>query len=73
MIEINVKNLIDLFDSSYKKIINYKYDYIFGNSKIISDNKIGCSILLSRASVIEHLLFYIKSDTTHMNPINNFL
>ena len=31
-------------------------------------NKIECSILLSRTSVIEHLLFYTNSDTTHMNP-----
>ena len=49
--------------------INYKnYDYIFGNSQVINKTKIGCSLLLSKSSIIQHLLYYTDSDTTHINP-----
>jgi hypothetical protein len=61
-------NLIKWIDNSYKKIKINNYDYIFGNSKIIKGKKIGCSLLLSKASVIEHLLYYTDSDTSHANP-----
>jgi len=53
---------------SYDKIIKNNYDYIFGGFQFIEGKKIGCSILLSKASVIEHLLYYTDSDTTHANP-----
>jgi hypothetical protein len=44
------------------------YDYIFGNFQVIEGKKIGCSLLLSKASIIEHLLYYTDSDTSHVNP-----
>ena len=56
------------FIYSYLFIIFFNYDYIFGNSQIIEGQKIGCSLLLSKASIIQHLLFYTDSDTTHANP-----
>ena len=34
----------------------------------IKGKKIGCSLLLSKASIIEHLLYYTDSDTSHANP-----
>ena len=61
-------NLIRWFANAYKKIKKSKYDYIFGNSKIIKGKKIGCSVLLSKAFIIEHLLYYTDSDTSHVNP-----
>ena len=61
-------NLTKWIDDAYKKIMENKYDYIFGNSKIINGKKIGCSILFSKTSIIEHLLYYTDSDTTHANP-----
>jgi len=64
----NGNNLIKWVDKAYKKIIINKYDYIFGNSQIIKGRKVGCSLLLSKASIIEHLLYYTDSDTTHINP-----
>ena len=54
--------------NSYKKIMNNRYDYIFGNSIVIKGKKIGCSLLLARSSIIEHLLYYTDSDTSHANP-----
>ena len=51
-----------------KKIKRNNYDYIFGNSKIINGKKIGCSLLFSKASIIEHLLYYTDSDNSHDNP-----
>lgn len=45
-----------------------KYDYILGNSQIIKGQKIVCSLLLSKSSIIEHLLYYTDSDTSHANP-----
>jgi len=65
------KKLIKWIDNAYKKIKIYNYDYIFGNSQIISGKKIGCSIILSKASIIQHLL-YTDSDTTHINPFIQF-
>jgi hypothetical protein len=60
--------LIKWVSDSYKKIMANNYDYIFGNSLIIEGKKIGCSLLLSKASIIEHLLYYTDSDTSHANP-----
>lgn len=59
--------LIEWIFKTYKLLMNKEYDYIFGNSLFINGNKIGCSILLD-SSVIEHLLYYINSDTTHIHP-----
>jgi hypothetical protein len=64
----NGNNLIKWINNSFDKIINNNYDYIFGGFQFIENKKIGCSILLSKASVIEHLLYYTDSDTTHINP-----
>ena len=65
----NSKNyLIKWINNAYKKIMRNGYDYIFGNSQIIEGKKIGCSILFSRVSIIEHLLYYTDSDTSHANP-----
>ena len=61
-------NLIKWFCYAYMKIINNDYDYIFGGSQIIEGKKVGCSLLLSKASVLQHLLYYTDSDTTHINP-----
>ena len=44
------------------------YDYIFGNSLLINGKKIGCSLLITKSSIIQHLLYYTDSDTTHANP-----
>ena len=40
----------------------------FGNSQFINVTKIGCSFLFSKASIIEHLLYYTDSHTSHVNP-----
>lgn len=61
-------NLIKWISKAYKKIIINKYDYIFGNSQVIKGKKVGCSLLFSKASIIEHLLYYTDSDTSHINP-----
>ena len=61
-------NLIKWVVNAYKKIIRNKYDYIFGNFQVIKGKKIGCSLLFSKASIIEHLLYYTDSDTSHINP-----
>jgi len=61
-------NLIKWVKNAYKKIMINDYDYIFGNSQIIKGKKIGCSLLLSKSSIIEHLLYYTDSDTSHANP-----
>ena len=60
--------LLRWISKSYEKINNDSYDYIFGNYQKIKRKKIGCSLLLTRASIIEHLLYYTNSDTTHANP-----
>jgi hypothetical protein len=65
---INRNNLIKWIANAYEKIMTNNYDYIFGNYQIIKGKKIGCSLLFSKASIIEHLLYYTDSDTTHANP-----
>ena len=60
--------LIKWIFNAYEKIMRNKYDYIFGNFQFIKGKKIGCSLFLSKASVIQHLLYYTDSDTTHINP-----
>ena len=64
----NENELIKWINNAYAIIKNNEYDYIFGNSQIINGKKIGCSILLSKASIIQHLLYNTDSDTTHINP-----
>lgn len=61
-------NLIKWVINAYKKILKKKYDYVFGNSIVINGKKIGCSLLLSKSTIIEHLLYYTDSDTSHANP-----
>lgn len=68
LMDNNGQNLIKWIDNAYKKTKINKYDYIFGNSQIIERKKIGCSLLFSKASIIEHLLYYTDSDTSHTNP-----
>ena len=60
--------LINWVNKAIFNINTKKYDYIFGNHQIIDNKKIGCSLLLSKASIIQHLLYYTDSDTTHLNP-----
>ena len=60
--------LIEWVYYAYNKIMRNKYDYVFGNSQLINGKKIGCSLLFSKASIIEHLLYYTDSDTSHVNP-----
>ena len=60
--------LLRWISKSYEKLNNASYDYIFGNYQKIKGKKIGCYLLLTRASIIEHLLYYTNSDTTHANP-----
>lgn len=61
-------NLIRWIDNSYKILILNDYDYIFGKSQIIDGHKIGTSILFSKSSIIQHLLYYTDSNTNHLNP-----
>ena len=68
VMENSENDLIKWVANAYNKITINEYDYIFGNSQDISGSRIGCSLLLSKASVIEHLLYYTDSDTTHFNP-----
>ena len=56
------------YDYAYKQIINNDYDYVFGNYQVFNGDKIGCSLLLCNSSIIQHLLYYTDSDTTHINP-----
>ena len=60
--------LINWVNKAIFELNNKKYDYIFGNHQIIDNKKIGCSLLISKASIIQHLLYYTDSDTTHLNP-----
>ena len=66
--ENGIDKLKQWYNLAYMQIIGNNYDYIFGNSQIINGKKIGCSLLLSKASIIQHLLYYTDADTTHMNP-----
>ena len=68
LFNINENKLINWINNAYLIIKGNAYDYIFGNSQIIDGKKIGCSILLSKSSVIQHLLYNTDSDTTHINP-----
>lgn len=61
-------NFIEWIYKAYESIKKNKYDYIFGNFQFINGNKIGCSILLSNSTVIEHLLYYTNSDSSHIHP-----
>jgi len=60
--------LIKWIANAYQNIIDNGYDYIFGNYQIIDGKKIGCSLLFSKASILEHLLYYTNSDTSSANP-----
>ena len=64
----DIYKLIQLFNLAYKELIVNNYDYIFGNYQIIDGKNIGCSLLLSKATVIQHLLYHTNADTTHINP-----
>ena len=64
----DIHKLIEWFNLAYQQLIVNNYDYVFGNSQIIDGKKIGCSLLVSKASVIQHLLYYTNADTTHINP-----
>ena len=61
-------NLIKWIYNAHKKMMRSEYDYVFGNSLNIKGKKIGCSLLFSRASIIQHLLYHTDSDTSHANP-----
>ena len=65
-------NCVDEFNKwynyAYKRINSYQYDYIFWSSQMINGKMIGCSLLLVKASIIQHLLYYTDADTTHINP-----
>ena len=64
----NKPELINWINKAISEISYKNYDYIFGNSQIINETKIGCSLLLSKSSIIQHLLYHTNSDTTHINP-----
>ena len=68
LIENNTNNLINWVDNAYKNITFNNYDYIFGNSQVIKSRRVVCSLLLSKASIIEHLLYYTDSNRLHANP-----
>ena len=68
LMDISANNLVKWINNAYKLIMRNGYDYIFGNFKIIKGKKIGNSLLFSKASIIQHLLFYTDSDTSHANP-----
>ena len=60
--------LVEWIHHAYYSLIKNKHDYIFGNFQYINGKKIGCSILFSNSSIIEHLLYYTNSDTSHIHP-----
>ena len=61
-------SLIKWIYDTYENLIKNHYDYIFGNSQIVNGDKIGCSLLIINATIIEHLLYYTDSDISHINP-----
>jgi len=61
-------NLTKWIDNAYKQIMKISIWLYFRKLKIIKGKKIECSILFSKESIIEHLLFYTDSDTSHANP-----
>ena len=67
-IDINIKLFKKWYNYVYNELTIHEYDYIFGNYQIINDKRIGCSLLLSRANILQHLLYYTDCDTTHINP-----
>ena len=69
LINYNNANILTTWaENAYIKIMKNNLDYIFGNFQYINDKKIGCSILLTKASILQHLLYYTDSDTSHINP-----
>ena len=68
LMDSNKNELIKWVKKSINKLNNENYDYIFGNSQLINGSKIGCSLLISKSSIIQHLLYHTDSDTTHVNP-----
>lgn len=62
------KNFIQWYKNAFLHMFINNYDYIFGSYQIVDGKKIGCSILFSKSSIIQHLLFYSDADTTHANP-----
>ena len=72
LIDLNINNFVNWVDNAIKDIIINKYDYIFGNYKLINGSQIGSSILLSKASIIQHFLYYTNCNTKHINPFIQF-
>ena len=68
LLNTDKNELVKWVKDSVNKLDNENYDYIFGNSQIIKGNKIGCSLLVSKSSILQHLLYHTDSDTTHLNP-----
>jgi len=68
LLKTNLNELVKWVKISTNKLDNENYDYIFGNSQIIKEKKIGCSLLVSKSSILQHLLYHTDSDTTHLNP-----
>ena len=66
--DYNVKKIKKWYRYAYIQLTKYEYDYVFGNYQIINNKRIGCSLLLSRANILQHLLYYTDCDTTHINP-----
>ena len=68
LLNTNKNELVKWVKISTNILDNENYDYIFGNSQIIKGKKIGCSLLVSKSSILQHLLYHTDSDTTHLNP-----
>ncbi len=68
IIEININKLINWIHNAMEEILINDYKYIFGNYQIINGKQIGCSLLFSKASIVQHLLYYTNSNTNHNNP-----
>ena len=68
---IKRNNLIKWIVNAYKIIMTNNYDYIFGNYQIIKGKKIGCSLLFSKASIIEHLTKFAICDDNETEDIFN--
>ena len=58
LLNTNKSELVKWVKISINKLDNENYDYIFGNSQLF----------VSKSSIIQHLLYYTDSDTTHLNP-----
>lgn len=68
LLNTNKSQLVKWVKNSINKLKKENYDYIFGNSQLINGEKIGCSLLVSKSSILQHLLYHTDSDTTHLNP-----